>query len=654
MRQTWVLISAAVFLAVAVQAVEPEVELKRNDDGSYRCTTKAYDIRFSKDGNVLSLKAGPTEFLAAAHETGAAAGFVFNGKLVPFKKITQPEPDSLVCEGDPKDPATAVPNAVSTYDVKAAWKFFADHIEVRLEQSLEMYGGFGWFPSAAFLASHDNLTDQPIRATGPILYQQTDPRWTTTDGPVLRFDLGVWQKGFANANWREINVGGKVRRFMAGTVPATSVVINKLFGTGQPSPKDALVFDLSAGSPDFLLPGGKPAHLNLKALNAGPQSLEATVRVEIKDYLTRQVLATRKTKLALASKAEGAVNTDLVLAKPGPYWATLNIEDAAGRDTRSFTITFVYDFQNYQPASTRPADFKQFWQEARAESVALPLDAKLTPVPEKSTATITVFKVNYATLAGRRIYGWYARPKAPGKYPAQIRFPSSGIYPVAAPEMSEDRCCLWIMIHGFDVDLSNMPKEADPGKNYWTAGIERPQTSMWRTIYMSLTRAIDFMVTQPEVDAERLAVVGGSQGGGLSLVAAGLDPRVKFCMTHHSGLGRLDWTVKYEPGYWPFTMSVKPKDQTEEQFLKTLSYFDAANFTADIQCPVYAEFGLMDSVTAPGNQICAVAHVPKGKLLFVCSPWAMHGGGSRDATLAESAYTRFRKGERPYFTPTKP
>ena len=177
---------------------------------------------------------------------------------------------------------------------------------------------------------------------------------------------------------------------------------------------------------------------------------------------------------------------------------------------------------------------------------------------------------------------------------------------------------------------------------------------MWRTIYMSLIRAVDFVVAQPEVDTGRVAVVGGSQGGGLSLVAAGLDPRIKFCMTHHSGMGRLDWTVKYEPGYWPFNMSAKPKGQTEEQFFKTLSYFDAANFTADIRCPVYAEFGLMDSVTAPGNQICAVAHVPKGQLLLVCSPWAMHGGGSRDATLAEDAYSRFRKGITPYFKPTKP
>jgi cephalosporin-C deacetylase-like acetyl esterase len=138
------------------------------------------------------------------------------------------------------------------------------------------------------------------------------------------------------------------------------------------------------------------------------------------------------------------------------------------------------------------------------------------------------------------------------------------------------------------------------------------------------------------------------------MVAAGLDHRIGLCMPYHSGLPRLDWTVKHEPGYWPFGMGAKPKEQTEEQFLQTLSYFDPTNFTQDIRCPVVAEVGLMDTVTASGNQICALAHVPKGLLYLICSPWAMHGGGSRASQLGGECYARFLKGEKPILAPTKP
>ena len=69
----------------------------------------------------------------------------------------------------------------------------------------------------------------------------------------------------------------------------------------------------------------------------------------------------------------------------------------------------------------------------------------------------------------------------------------------------------------------------------------------------------------------------------------------------YPGLPRLDWTLKYNTGYWPFKMSAKPEGQTEEQFFKTLSYFDVANFTPDVQCPAVILVGLLDWVTASGK-----------------------------------------------------
>lgn len=623
------------------------VRLEVTKQGGYQCKTRQYQALIDKGGNLESLQAEGTEFLARP------AGFAHGGQFIALKRVTQDKPDTLVAEGEPKDPAKAIGGSACPFDARVTYCFKPDRIELVLEQSMDQYGGFAWVPSESVLASHDSLTDCTTKPQGPALYGQTDPRWTTREGPVLRFDFGVWQRGFANAYWYGTNVGGEAVRYMQGTVPAAGPIKATIYPLGHPEPKDALTFDISAADPDFLLPGGQPVHFDIKVTNAGPVPMEALVRFEVCDYLTQKPIVSKPTRITLASKGQAALPADLALRKPGPYRAAIVIEEA-GKVARRFWWVFTYDFQHYRPATTRSRDFKQFWKEALDESESTPLDAKMTLVPEKSTSDIEAFKVSFSTLGGRRIYGWYARPKAPGKYPAHLRFPSSGIYPVAGPEYSPDRCSLWILIHGFDVDLSNMPSGDDPGKNYWTAGIESPKTSMWRTIYISLVRAVDFMLAQPEVDPKRVAVVGGSQGGGLAMVAAALDHRIGFCLPNHSGLPRLDWTVKYEPGYWPFGMGAKPKEQAEEQFLKTLSYFDPANFTQDIRCPVVAEVGLMDTVTASGNQICALAHVREGLLYLICSPWAMHGAGSRAPNLGGECYARFLKGEKAILTPTRP
>jgi cephalosporin-C deacetylase len=109
------------------------------------------------------------------------------------------------------------------------------------------------------------------------------------------------------------------------------------------------------------------------------------------------------------------------------------------------------------------------------------------------------------------------------------------------------------------------------------------------------------------VDASRIVVVGGSQGGRLSVVVAGLDPRIRAavpCIAHFANQPHLRWVARCNgraaagvsgdgmdvPGAPPLA------DDAES---RCLAYYDPMNYAADIRCPVLFNAGLVDPVSPP-------------------------------------------------------
>jgi cephalosporin-C deacetylase-like acetyl esterase len=118
-------------------------------------------------------------------------------------------------------------------------------------------------------------------------------------------------------------------------------------------------------------------------------------------------------------------------------------------------------------------------------------------------------------------------------------------------------------------------------------------------------RAVDFLASRPEVDRDRIAVTGGSQGGGLSLATAALDSRISLCAPDIPFL--CDWVRYFKTSDWPeMNEWVKAKPHRSwEKTLRTLSYFDALNLADRIRCPVFVGLGLQDQV-CPAATIFAV------------------------------------------------
>ncbi|HXT00416.1 MAG TPA: acetylxylan esterase [Elusimicrobiota bacterium] len=252
-------------------------------------------------------------------------------------------------------------------------------------------------------------------------------------------------------------------------------------------------------------------------------------------------------------------------------------------------------------SSSRPKDFDSFWMKTKQELAATPLDARLTPDPEHSDAEATCFKADYASLHGILIHARYCRPARDGKFPAALIVPWYSKGAISPPLSLAKRgvAALEFQARGYEVDQSSYPVD-----NSWyiLSGIETPETYIYREIVSHALRGVDFLSVRPEVDARRLAVMGASQGGGVSLLAAGLDPRIKAVSADFPFL--TDWPESLSAPHSPYADVRKYLEEHPERrnaVMKTLSYYDTLDVADRIRVPVLVQAGLKDwTCPAPG------------------------------------------------------
>lgn len=253
-------------------------------------------------------------------------------------------------------------------------------------------------------------------------------------------------------------------------------------------------------------------------------------------------------------------------------------------------------------ATSRPKDFDRFWSAVRRELAPIPLDAQLTLDPQHTDAEAACFKASYASLKGIVIHARYCRPARAGKFPAVLITPWYSKAEIPPPLSLAKRgiAALEFQARGFEVDQSSYPLA-----NSWYIldGIETPETYVYREIVAHALRGLDFLAARPEVDAKRLAAMGASQGGGVSLLVAGLDPRVSAVSADFPFL--TDWPESLDaPGspYADVRKYIGEHLKARGAVMNTVSYYDTLDVADRIRVPVLVQAGLKDR-TCPAPEI---------------------------------------------------
>src|SRR5512133_747229 len=256
---------------------------------------------------------------------------------------------------------------------------------------------------------------------------------------------------------------------------------------------------------------------------------------------------------------EGITEFSGTMKVPGVYrvrvWAVVEGKRYEGLATAGF------EPEKIQPTIKNPDDFDTFWTNAIGEARKINLDPKLTLMPERCTSDVNVFQISFQNeVNGSRIYGILAVPKKPGKYPAILKVPGAGIRPYSGDSKTASLgfITLEIGIHGIPVNLdpevyNNLASGAL--SNYNNIRMNNRDAFYYKRVYLGCVRAVDFIFSLPEFNGTDIAVTGGSQGGALSIVTAGLDKRIKYLAALYPALCDFAGYLNKRAGGWPHYFS---------------------------------------------------------------------------------------------------
>ncbi len=316
------------------------------------------------------------------------------------------------------------------------------------------------------------------------------------------------------------------------------------------------------------------------------------------------------------------------LNEPG-FLRCIATAEVNGKSYRGLS-TAAFAPEAIKPTVEDPADFDGFWNANKAALAKIPLDAKLTLLPDYGTATVNCYHVNLQNIgmgnAPSRLYGVLCEPKAEGKYPALLYVPGAGVRPYrGVTEMAAKGIITFqIGIHGIPVTMEQSVYDALGAgalQGYQLFGMESRDRYYYKRVYLGCVRANDFLAGLPKWNGKDLAVSGGSQGGALTIVTAALDPRVKGMAAIYPALSDTTGYLKNRAGGWPHmfraTGATGESPHRTPEKIATLGYYDVVNFARRVRVPGLYSWGYNDETCPPTSMYSAynVVTAPKRLLL---------------------------------------
>ena len=291
----------------------------------------------------------------------------------------------------------------------------------------------------------------------------------------------------------------------------------------------------------------------------------------------------------------------------------------------------------YTGRNPRPADFDSFWDESLAEMKAL--DAKLELIPAKFTAAIAdCFDLYFTGVGGARIHAKYLRPKSGSRpHPAIVMFHG---YSANSGDWFDKLAWVAQGVSVFALDCRGQGGQSqDLGgvtgttiRGHIVRGLEDPpQQMLFRQIFLDTAQLAGLAMQMPEVDPKRIGATGGSQGGGLTLACAALEPRIKLAapifpfLCDYQRVWEMDLAADAYEELRAYFRRFDPRHEREKEIFTKLGYIDCQYLAPRIRGEVLMATGLMDKTCPPSTQFAAYNKITAKKNMVIYPDYGHEG-----------------------------
>lgn len=281
----------------------------------------------------------------------------------------------------------------------------------------------------------------------------------------------------------------------------------------------------------------------------------------------------------------------------------------------------------YAGRNPRPADFDGYWDRGLAELPDPQMDLKPA---EFRAASADCLDLWFTGIGGAKIYAKYVRPRADQPAPAILMFHG---YSVSSGDWLDKLAWAAEGYHVLAMDCRGQGgRSEDLGavkgntlRGHIIRGLDdAPEKLLYRSIFLDTAQLARIALSLDGVDASRLYATGASQGGGLSLACAALEPRVSKVFSFYPFLcdylrvWEMDQAKDAYDEIRAYFRLFDPTHSREKETFERLGYIDIQHLAPRIRAEIRMVTGLMDTITPPSTQFAAYNKItsPKEVILY--------------------------------------